>query len=186
MNRNIAIFSLLFFLSGSLSAQGTEEDLDQMRNWFREINANINQFKMIDLSNVAISRDTTAENYSVEGAETYRPAATRITKFFDGGELVKLVITFDGDREALISAYYFRAGDLFFVDKTKTIYHRPKWHNEFDASELSTTSNHFYVKDHSLLKWVDSNLLSIGKSNPYFAEQEKTILSDAHLYLAIN
>jgi len=141
---------------------------------------------MIELSDIEISRDTTSEKYSVEGAETYRPAAARITKFFDGDELVKLVITFDSDREALISAYYFQEGELFFVDKSKTIYHRPKWHNEFNASEISTTSSHFYVKGQSLLKWVDSDLLSIGKSNPYFAEQEKTILSDANLYLAIN
>lgn len=167
-------------------AQNTEVDLDQIRKWFRAINANINQFKMVELLDVEISRDTTSEKYSVEGGETYRPAAARITKFFNGDELVKLIITFDGDREAVVSAYYFREGDLFLVDKSKTIYHRPKWHHEFDASKKAIAKNRFYVKDSSLLKWVDSDLLSIGKTHPDFSEQESIIINDASVYLAIS
>ena len=185
MSKFPVIFVMLGLWCGSLLAQNTEAELDQIRNCYKDVNAHLAEYKMVELANAQISQDSTSDKYSIEGSETYRPATARITKFYDGEDLAKLVVTFEGDREQLVSHYYFRQGKLFFVDKLKTIYHRPKWHHEFDATNTSIDKNRFYFNDDTLLKWVDAELLSIGKTNPHFSEQESTIVSDVHVYLAI-
>lgn len=137
MNEIIAIYSLLFLLSSSLLAQNTKDDLDQIRNWFKEINANINQFKKVELRDIQVYKDISPEKYSIEGDDIYRLAAVNMTKFSDGDKLIKLVVTFDGDREDLVSAYYFREGDLFFVDKSRSIIGRSGTTNLMRLKNLS-------------------------------------------------
>ena len=187
MNKALTIFSLLFILSGPLYCQPAEEEkeLDQIRHWYTEINANVDQFKKVELSDVDVYREVNSDTNSIEGAEIYRLAAANIAKFLEDGEPVKIVVAFHGDREELVSDYYFREGSLFFIDKSKTIYHKPTWHDKFDESDKSILRNRFYFKDDSLLRWINTDIQPVSEMDPCFKKHESTILSDVRLYLSI-
>lgn len=187
MNKALTIFSFLFLLSGSLYCQpaAEEKELDQIRRWYTEINAHVDHFKQVELPDVDVYRDTQSDTNSIEGAEIYRLAIANMTKFLEDDKPVKIVVTFDGDREDLVSAYYFREGSLFFVDKSKTIYHKPKWHDEFEESDKSILRNRFYFKSDSLLRWINTDIQPVSKTDPCFKKYESTILSDVNLYLGI-
>ena len=186
MNKSLAILTLLLLLSNLLYCQQVEEEkLDQIRHWYEEVNVRLDQCRKVELPDINVYQDTRPTAYSREGAEIYRLAVVSMTKYYDGNELKKAVVTFNGDREELISEYYFRADSLFFVDKFKTIYHRPKWHDEFEATEKSILKNRFYFHDTHLLKWVkwiDTEVRPISKKDPVFAQQESSVLQDAMLY----
>ena len=186
MNRIFIITTLLFLTALSAYSQRLEDELDQIRNWFEEVNAKTGQYKKIEHPDINIYKDINPEQYSKEGAELYSLAQANMTKFFEDGQLVKIVVAFIGDREDLLSEYYVKNGSLFFVDKVKTIYHKPKWHDAFQASEKSIVKNRFYIKDDQLINWVNPDILSVPKKDPSYQAQERMIVHDYQLYVSID
>ncbi len=187
MNRIFMITALLFLTVLSAYSQNSEKELDQIRNWFREINSNTSQYKKVKYPDIKVYKDINPE-YSMEGEEIYRLVKINMTKFFEGEQLVKIVLEFYGDREDMTSEYYFKNGSLFFVDKTKTIYHKPKWDDAFKESERSIAKNRFYIKDNQLIRWInpEAEINMVGKRNPSYHENEGMILHDYKLYTSID
>ena len=186
MKKIYIIVSLIFLITVPLYSQNSEKELDQIRTWFREVNSNVSHYSKAEFPEISISKDLNPDQFSIEGAKIYRFEKANMTKFFDGGLLVKLVVEISGDREELISEYYFKEGNLFFVDKVFTVYHRPKWHDEFDESEKSISKNRFYFKDNQLIRWVNPELQSVGKMDPSYKKHESAILNDVNLYIGVN
>ena len=186
MNRTFIITTLLFLTALPAYTQHTEDELDQMRDWFREINAKISEYKKMEYPDTKVYKHAESEQYSKEGAELYSLVQANMTKFFEDGQLVKIVVAFIGDREDLLSEYYVKYGNLFFVDKVKTIYHKPKWHDAFQASEKSIVKNRFYIKDDQLINWVNPDILSVPKNDPSYQAQEMMIVHDYQLYVSID
>lgn len=188
MNRIFIITALIFLTALPVCSQNSEKELDQMRDWFMEVNANISQCRKVEYPDIKINKDVNPEQYSMEGEEIYRLEKVYMTKFFDDEQIVKVVIEFYGDREDLISDYYFKNGNLFFVDKIKTIYHRPKWDQAFKESESSIAKNRFYVNANQLIRWInpETEINIVGKMAPSYNEQEMMILNDYKLYTSID
>lgn len=186
MKKIYIIVSLIFLITVPLYSQNSEKELDQIRTWFSEVNSNVSHYSKAEFPEISISKDLNPDQFSMEGAKIYRFEKANMTKFFDGGLLVKLVVEISGVREELISEYYFKEGNLFFVDKVLTVYHRPKWHDEFDESEKSISKNRFYFKDNQLIRWVNPELQSVGKMDPSYKKHESAILNDVNLYIGVN
>ncbi len=175
---------MIFLMALPVCAQSSKKELDQIRNRFEEVNAYISQYKKVVYPDVTVDEDTSAGQYAMEGAEIYRLATVKMTKYFDDEQLVKVEVVFDGDREDMVSEYYLKEGNLCFVDKVKTVYHKPKWDDAFNASEKSVAKNHFYIKDHQLIRWIDPKINSVGKAHPSFRNHEAIILHDYALYIS--
>ena len=186
MNRTFIITTLLFLTALPAYTQHTEDELDRTRDWFRETNAKITQYKKVEYPDITSYKHVDSEQYSREGEELYSLAQVSMTKSFEDGQLVKIVVAFIGDREDLLSEYYVRNGSLFFVDKVKTIYHKPKWHDAFQASEKSIVKNRFYIKDDQLISWVNPDIMSVPKKDPSYQAQERMIVHDYQLYISID
>lgn len=186
MKRVFIITALIFLSVLPTYSQNSEKELDQIRSWFNEINSNINQYRAVEYPNIKIIKDINPELYSMEGQEIYRLEQVNMTKFFEDKQLVKVILEFFGDRADLTSEYYFKNGNLFFVDKVKTVYHRPKWDDEFKESEISIAKNRFYIKDNQLIRWINPDIYSVGKMDPAYNQHEANILHDYKLYTSID
>lgn len=186
MNRIFIITALIFLTVLPVFSQNSEKELEQIRNWFREVNANISQYRKVEYPDIKVYKDISPEHYSMEGEEIYRLAKVDMTKFFEDEQLVKVVLEFNGDREDLTSEYYFKNGNLCFVNKVKTIYHRPKWDEAFKESERSIAKDRFYIKDNQLIRWINPKVNNVGKMDPSYNDQEAMILNDYKLYTSIN
>jgi hypothetical protein len=107
-------------------------------------------------------------------------------KYFDDKELVKIEVKFNGTHEKLRSEYYFQENNLVFVRKNKTIFHKSRYHKDFDESKYSTLYNHFYFIDGILIKWfVKDEKIQIqveNEKNAEFSKNESEILHDIGLY----
>ena len=185
MNRILIFTALIFVTALPVFSQNSEKELEQVRQWFSEVNENISQYRKVEYADLKVYNDIDPIRHSVEAETIYRLATADMTKFTKDQQLVKIVLNFDGDREDLTSEYYFKDGNLFFVDKAKTIYHRPKWDENFKESEKSVAKNRFYIKNNRLIRWIDPKVNSVGEKDPFFNEQEAMILNDYKLYTSI-
>lgn len=185
MKRSLTILLVIFFMVSPVYSQISEEELNVIREWFKDINAHTDEYKAVHFADIRVYKDLNPDAYSVEGSELHAPERVDLTKYFEGENLVKMVVKLFGDREDLISAYYLRNGELIFVDKEKTVYKRPRWHEAFNASEKSVVKNRFYIKNKQILKWINAEGLSITETDPAFLNNQATIQNDFNLYLQV-
>lgn len=186
MHKPLMMSIFLFLAALSAQAQPSEETLEQIRAWFKEVNENTDQYKKLEYADLQISKDINAEQYAMEGEEIFRLGNVHMSKFFDEETLVKIVVDFYGDRQDLTSEYYFKDNNLFFVDKIYTVYKNPKWIEGFNETERSTVNHRFYFKDNQLIRWIDPEVRSVGKPDPDFPKHEAKILHDYQLYRSID
>ncbi|AHM59128.1 hypothetical protein D770_04305 [Flammeovirgaceae bacterium 311] len=185
MSRIFLIAGLIFSVILPLHSQNLEKDINQIREWFREVNSIISESNKVMLSEIEVNQGESSEPFSSEAAKIYRLGKIKMTRYFVDEQLVKMTIEFYGDREDLTSEYYFKNGNLFFVDKINTVYHRPKWHDEFKASQKSKTKDRFYVKEDRVIRWSTPDLESVGAMDPAFVENESMIANDYKQYIKI-
>ena len=185
MNKIFIIAGLILLTASSLYSQSLEVDIEQIRAWFRDVNSNISTYRKAELTDINISQDANSNLFSKEGEKIYRLGVVNLTKYYDDEQLVKLTVEFDGDREDLTSDYYFKDGHLFFVDKIKTIYHRPKWHDDFNETQKSIGKNRFYIKNNRVIRWSTLEKDNVGIHDPAFVENESMIINDYMLYISI-
>lgn len=79
-----------------------------------------------------------------EAEKFYRHASSVIEGFYDNEKLVKIVSTYEGDRETLHSEYYLQNGQVIFVKKEKTIFNPPKW-SDNPAIDIQETYEYFFI-----------------------------------------
>ena len=184
--KSIVLVFLSFLIISSVYSQDDENGLNPIRKRVKEIDANIDQDEKSYFNGVNLVGDSINNTYSLEGAELYRIINMDITKYFDEGELVKIDVLFTGTHENLRSEYYFQEDHLIFVRKDKTIFHKSRYHKDFDESKYSTSYNHFYFIDGILIKWVakggKTQIEVENEKSPEFSKNESVILHDIELY----
>lgn len=188
MKQTILITWWLGMIVSSAVAQNSETALEQIRTWYRDVNANLDQYQEVAYSHIPLYEAVSPDDYSREGQEIYRLSQISMTKYFDEDRPVKVVLAFEGNREDLLSEYYFKNGLLFFVDKTKTIYHHHKMDEDFQDSEKSVDRNRFYFSSNRMIRWIrwrDSETNPVSERDPAYPVQEKKILNDYRLYLSV-
>jgi hypothetical protein len=96
------------------------------------------------------------------------------------------VVIINGTHENLQSEYYFQESHLIFVRKNKIIFHKSKYHKDFDESKYSSSNNQFYFINGKLERWIEkfgkAKLKVENDMNPDFSKNESLILNDSELY----
>jgi hypothetical protein len=184
MKSVILVFvSLLIYFSAS--SQFSISTLDSIRKRVNEIDATIDHYEKLFYNDVKLKKDS-MDIYPSEGSELYTISKIDLIKYFDDIELIKIVIILNGTHENLQSEYYFQENHLIFVRKNKIIFHKSKYHKDFDESKYSSSNNQFYFIKGKLEKWVVKNgkvkLKVENDMNPNFLKNESLILNDSELY----
>ncbi|MGM0589242.1 MAG: hypothetical protein ACQETE_12545 [Bacteroidota bacterium] len=175
--------SLLFFfvLFPSLVYSQTDR-IEYIRNQYHYINSNIDNFKKVEYKDIDVSKVNDPLSYSFETTEIYRLAMTNMVKYYDGDYLVKIELSFEGDRENLSSEYYFDKKGLLFVFKNYTAFHNPKWADSYDSEEKNEYENRYYFDSDNLIRWIDDSGEVHNNGTSEFIREEKQVYSDAKLY----
>lgn len=172
--KSTVLVLLYFQIISFVYAQPDESDLNPLRNRVKEIDAYIDRYEKSYFKDINLIKDSINNTYSWEGAELYKIMEMDMIKYFDDKELVKIEVKFNGTHEKLRSEYYFQENNLVFVRKNKTIFHKSRYHKDFDESKYSTLYNHFYFIDGILIKWfVKDEKIQIQVENEKNAEFSK-------------
>ena len=113
MNRLIKILNLILF---SILHFGfdTPDIITEIKKKYAAINDSIDKYDKETNNDINVYKDLNPNNYSFESTNIYRLATIHLDRFYDNGKLRKAVVQFSGDREVLISEYYFWDDKLFF------------------------------------------------------------------------
>ncbi|WP_158655109.1 hypothetical protein [Flavivirga eckloniae] len=153
-----------------------------IKKQFGDINSSIANYSKKENKDINISKDINPNNYAFEGASIHQLAIANLDRYYEGTDLKKAVVTFEGANEDLISEYYFWNNALFFVFKTKVNYLKPKWADDFKASDTKKTENRFYFKNDTLIRWLDPQKKQVDVTNEEAKKITQEILSDSQLY----
>ena len=157
--------------------------IEQIRNEYNLINKSLDSYTKVENNDINVYKDLNPDNYSFESEDIYQLAIINMIRYYDSVEIKKAVVKFDGDRQDLISEYYFKNDSLFFVFKTRIDYKNPKWSDDFNESEKDIIENRFYFNDNKLVKWIDSekNIVDLTTVEKTISEN---IICDSELYKA--
>lgn len=189
----IRVLLILFpyLIISACYSQTNEEDIIPILKKVKEIDADIDRYEKTYFNEVNIIKDSFNNNYSCESSELYEIIETDIVKYFDDNKLTKIEVVFFGTHENLQSEYYFQDEQLVFVRKIKTVFHKSRYHKDFDESKISMLRTYFYFNNGNLIRWshseIDSegrtkNKRAEGKMNSEYSRKESTILHDAEFY----
>ena len=172
---------LLVLFIPTLSFAQTDR-INYIRQRFQEINSNIESFEKVETSDINVYKDLNSENYSYESTQIYRLAIVNMIRYYHNNTLVKAEITFNGDRQNMISDYYFDKDGLFFVFQKRTDFDEPKWSDSFDENHKKEMENRYYFDSNKLIRWINEFGITIERRTKKFEELEKQVLSDSELY----
>jgi len=105
--------------------------IEQIRNEYNLINKSLDSYTKVENNDINIYKDLNPDNYSFESVEIYRLSMINMIRYYDSGVIKKAVIKFDGDRQDLISEYYYKKDSLIFVFKTQIDYIKSKMVGRF-------------------------------------------------------
>ena len=158
--------------------------IEQIRNEYDLINKSLGSYSMIESNDINVYKDLNPDHYSFESFEISRLAIISLIRYYDSDEIKKVVVKFEGDRQDLISEYYYKNDSLIFVFKTLNNYKHPKWSDDFNVADKDILENRYYFYENKLIKWIDSNKIDVELSAINSTLTEKT-LSDSELYKSI-
>lgn len=156
----------------------------QIRNEYNLINKSLDSYTKVENNDINVYKDLNPDNYSFESNEIYRLAIVNLIRYYDNDEIKKAIVKFNGDRQDLISEYYYKNGVLIFVFKTQIDYEKPKWSDDFNEADKKVLENRFYFNGEKLIKWIDFNKETVDLTAIDSTLREK-ILSDSELYIKI-
>ncbi|MDO5986636.1 hypothetical protein Q4Q39_04375 [Flavivirga amylovorans] len=168
--------------SNTSSINKDSEAILIIRKRFNDINASISSFTKKESKDISVSKDMNPENYAFESESIYRMAMANLDRFYQGDDLKKSIVSFQGDKADLVSEYYYWNNKLFFVFKTKTVYQNPKWSEDFKESDKEKIENRFYFENDKLIRWIDQDKNQIDLNKEEAKNTEKETLSDSQLY----
>lgn len=172
---------LILMLIILLAGFSNEDLIKQIRNEYNLINKSIDSYSKIENNDISVYEDLNPDNYSHESVDIYRLAMINLIRYYDNDKIRKAIVSFSGDRQDLISEYYYKNDSLIFVFKTQIDYEKPKWSDDFNESEKEIIKNRFYFNDNNLIKWINSNNRVVDLSIKD-GTTVKSILHDSELY----
>ena len=175
----------LILISILLLAGYSNTDLiKQIRSEYNLINKSLDSFSKVEKNDINVSKDLNPDNYSFESDGIYRLAIVNLIRYYDNGEIKTVIVKFNGDRQDLISEYYYKNDSLIFVFKTQIDYKKPKWSDDFIETDKNILENRYYFDKNKLIMWIDSD----AKMIDILQTDDKTainIISDSELYKAV-
>jgi hypothetical protein len=172
----------LILISILLLAVFSDTDLiKQIRNESILINKSLDSYTKVENNDINVYKDLNPDDYSFESEDIYRVAMINLIRYFDNGDIKKAVVKFNGDRQDLISEYYYKNGSLFFVFKTQIDYKNPKWTDDFNETDKKVLENRFYFNGEKLIQWIDFNKETVDLT-AIDSTLKRKIISDSELY----
>ena len=162
----------------------TTDLIKEIREEYYLINTSIHSYSKVTNNDINVYKDLNPNKYSFESEDIYRLAIINLVRYYDNNQIKKAIVSFNGDREDLISTYYYKNESLFFVFKTKINYTNPKHSENFDENDKEVLEDRFYFNENKLIKWIDSNKETVNLST-IDNNLIKNLLSDAALYKSI-
>lgn len=185
IHRTIFLFVWLFLTGYGIFSQDMEKNILYIRECYYQINQNQADFDKIVYGDIGLYKDISPDRYSMEGAEIYNLAIINSCQYSENGSVKKIVMTFNGPDENLVSEYYIRDDQLVFVFKTRTCYLKPKWSDDFSENDKVVFENRFYIKNNSLIKWINEKK-QVVLDQAVRDMAEKTLIHDYKVYLTIS
>ncbi|NQU51124.1 MAG: hypothetical protein HQ522_01150 [Bacteroidetes bacterium] len=167
-----------------LTVLSDDSSIKQIRYEFDLINNSLDSYTKVQNNDVGLLKDTNPATFPFESEEIFRLAIVNMTRFYDQNGIRKAIVTFFGDRQDLISEYYYKNDSLFFVFKTKIDYKSPKWSDNFNKNEKDLIENRYYFSANKLIKWINKDH-ELVKLNSIHLETEKQIISDSKQYVQV-
>ncbi|MGQ8869832.1 hypothetical protein [Myroides sp. TSA_177.3] len=94
----------------------------------------------------------------------YRLGGIAYEPFFLNGDLVKINLIFEGDRETLTKTYYFnKQKAVFYVVRIYTIFDPPKWEENSKIKEIKQSD--YYVLNGTIIKSKGDDISDLEISN---------------------
>lgn len=162
MMRMGLILNMAAFLIISCQNEGsTQKEIagkSRLSETFAQIDT-LNQIKEIDENS---RTDTTIDVLQyftkTELPNIYRLGGIAYQPYFMNGNLAKIILDFEGDRETLRETYYFNEqGEIFYVTRIYSIYEPPKW--EEGSKEISSTESKYFISDKNVRKSVGDSIV---------------------------
>ena len=172
---------ILFLLTVGLSSENLVKQID---NECEIINNSLETFTKVENVDIDVFQDLSKDNYSYESVNIYRVAVINLIRFYDKNAIRKSIVNFDGDRQDLISEYFYKNDSLILVSKTRVDYDKPKWSEGFNEKENKTFENKFYFKNNELINWINSENKTVDLSRVDKMKATR-IISDSELYRSI-
>ncbi len=167
----IGVFCLLFIASCSdqqapsparadviSRMDSTEKVIKEIKIEVGNINADTSRYRIVEKN---------IDAASTEGGT--------LTKLFRDNELRKAVKVLFGEMGRLTSEYYFKDGEIIFVDEKEDSYDSPIYIG--NGKIKSTAENRFYFHHKKLIRWIGND----GKvvSPEQYADKEEEMLDDS-------
>lgn len=148
----LTVFILLGFCN--------DKQVEKIEREYQKIEASINNLERKINNDIDLYRYPNEENYSIESTEIYKLAIIDLSRYYENGNIRKIVVNFDGERENMKSEYFYWEDKLFYVQKTKYIYKEAKWSDNFSEENKSIEIDKFYFLGNNLIKHVNENKVS--------------------------
>ncbi len=163
-----------------------EQAVADIRKHFAEINETLTEYTRVFVKDVHVQEDTNPDAYSREASAVYRLAGTNLERYLDGDVPVKIIAKMDGDRQDLISEYYYRNGTLCFVLRRMVNYDDPKWGADFDEEKNRVVVNRFYFHRGRMVRWINGENAKVDPSDPAYIRAAADVMSDSALYMSMS
>jgi len=178
------IFTLFILLLSSLFLHANNVNInkiDTINQYVSKIKNKNYELKTRLIADVNVFADLNNKEgtYSYEGEKIYRLEIVNLEKSYTQDEqLIKIKVPLIGDREDLISHYYYQKNNLVFVRKQYTSFDMPKWHEKHDKRKNTFIETKFYFENDKLLlvESTKKKILNLSK------QDIKELLSDSQLY----
>jgi len=108
--------------------------------------------------------------YSIEGSKLYRLAMINVEKYIYKKDTIKIVVRLESQDRNLVSEYFYKNKQLFFVYK-----------NMKNKNGKKDTEDRFYFENKQMIKWLhgDKNMQNI---TPKWLKEKQIILHDSLVY----
>jgi hypothetical protein len=160
MHNKLLIFILFLFPVLNLYAQTEEELVTKIREQFKNTNANLNGYELLQ-------KDIYTE--STEGG--------LIKLYVSEGETVMMHCEFYGEGGNLMEEFYFWNGQLYFVYTVQELYDRPIYMEGSQVSEKN--ENRYYFDNGKMIRWLDEKKQKVNITSEAFIKAEKEMLNES-------
>jgi hypothetical protein len=162
------------------SSMTSDNPIDQISRYCKEIDASLLAFRKIEYADADLYKENKPESYSIEGSELYNMAVINLDRYYRNETLKKAIVSFDAEREEMISQYYYRNDAVIMVHKTRIIYEQARWEEDFNREKKKIEDYKVYLGGDTIVH-ISGNMEST-KYLPSDVPMKDMIIQDAQTY----
>jgi hypothetical protein len=179
MKNTVKIFCgiIAFIIFSSLTSINPIKEINRI---CKEIDASLLAFRKVEHADADLHKENKPGTYSIEGSELYNVAVINLDRYYHNETLRKAIVSFDAEREEMISQYYYRNDAVIMVHKTRKIYEQARWEEDFDSEKKKIEDYKVYLRGDTIV-----HISGTMESSKYLSSDvliKEMILKDAQTY----